>query len=65
MTVRPTKPMPGIGKQSDWQIRNGVCNAIFAKTDETFKKKCEKAKVEPTKRQASKYRRKFGSAYSI
>jgi len=37
----------------------------FAGTDEVFKKACELAKVQPTVRQASKFRSKRGSAYAL
>jgi len=35
----------------------------FALKIKTFKASCEKAGIEPTKRQASKYRNKKGKAY--
>jgi len=38
-------------------------NREFAEKDEQFKKCCELAKVKPTKRQASKFRRGKGLAY--
>jgi len=38
-------------------------NREFAKTDTEFQRKCELAKVNPTKRQASKFRRGEGAAY--
>ena len=40
-----------------------VDNRAFAATDKQFQHACEKANVSPTKRQASKYRRKVGLAY--
>jgi hypothetical protein len=40
-----------------------VSNAVFAATDEYFKKCCETANVKPTSRQASKWRRHTGKAY--
>jgi len=40
-----------------------VDNRAFAETDKQFQRSCEKAGVSPTKRQASKYRRKVGLAY--
>lgn len=40
-----------------------VTNSEFAETDQSFKSACEKAGLPPTKRQASKWRRKFGTAY--
>lgn len=39
-----------------------MTNREFTK-DENFIKCCEMANVKPTKRQASKYRRKMGLAY--
>ena len=38
-------------------------NAEFARKDEKFIKACEKVLIEPTSRQASKYRNKKGKAY--
>ena len=40
-------------------------NSEFAHEDTTFKIACEQAKVEPTTRQASKYRRKRGAAWKV
>jgi hypothetical protein len=40
-------------------------NAMFSRDDVIFKKACELAHIEATKRQASKYRRKIGSAYKM
>jgi len=40
-------------------------NDKFAREDQTFRMCCEKAKVEPTARQASKFRNKKGAAYKI
>ena len=39
-------------------------NREFSK-DKEFIEYCKKAKVEPTKRQASKFRRKMGLAYKV
>lgn len=39
-----------------------ITNKKFAAEDETFKNACDKAGIEPTMRQASKYRRKKGLA---
>lgn len=61
MAVRTEKKITG--RDPMWQV-NGIPNSVFAKTDDGFKKKCETAGVQPTRRQASKYRRKFGSAYA-
>lgn len=44
-------------------VKPEVTNAQFAKNDPTFAKACELAEVEPTKRQASKFRNKRGAAY--
>ena len=38
-------------------------NREFSKNDKEFIERCKKAKVEPTKRQASKFRRGKGLAY--
>lgn len=40
----------------------GVSHREFAKSDTNFKKACAEADIMPTTRQASKYRRGFGSA---
>ena len=42
-----------------------MTNREFAKQDTTFKACCEKAKIEPTVRQASKFRAKKGAAYRV
>ena len=39
-------------------------NTEFASNDGIFKKACEMAKIPPTGRQASKFRRKTGLAYT-
>ena len=39
-------------------------NKSFAKTNDFFKKACLKASTEPTKRQASKFRRNIGKAFT-
>jgi hypothetical protein len=43
--------------------RPEVDNATFAATNQQFKDACSKAGVQNTKRQASKFRRKFGAAF--
>ena len=40
-----------------------VTNASFATTDQAFRAACKKAGVEPTTRQASKWRNKSGAAW--
>lgn len=40
-----------------------MTNKKFAEKDKGFREACEKAGVEPTTRQASKFRNKKGSAY--
>lgn len=40
-------------------------NAQFSQTDAVFLKACFLAGTPPTKRQASKYRRKIGKAYRM
>ena len=44
-------------------MRYDTTNAEFAKENATFRKACEAAGVEPTTRQASKYRNGQGIAY--
>ena len=39
-------------------------NKEFSNEDQAFRAACEKAGVEPTSRQASKWRRKFGAAWN-
>ena len=46
------------------QMPNYVANVVFADTDAAFRTWCDTAKVKPTRRQASKYRMKKGSAYN-
>jgi len=47
------------------RVVNGVTNREFAKDDVSFNTCCERAGLEPTKRQASKWRRGKGKAYSF
>lgn len=47
-----------------WTRPSGyVTNTEFAAQNDDFKAACEKAGIPATKRQASKWRRKFGMAY--
>lgn len=47
-----------------WTRPSGyVTNTEFAEQDAKFKGACTKANISNTKRQASKWRRKFGTAY--
>jgi hypothetical protein len=39
-------------------------NAVIATSDAAFREACEAARIPPTTRQASKWRRKFGLAWS-
>ena len=41
-----------------------VTHKEFAKADDKFRKACEAANVEPTSRQAAKYRQKRGAAFN-
>ena len=43
--------------------KNGITNRKFAQTDETFNSACTSLKLQPTARQASKYRNHKGLAY--
>lgn len=40
-----------------------ITNTEFAKTNEVFRKACEIADIEPSRRQASKYRMNTGTAF--
>jgi hypothetical protein len=40
-----------------------MTNKEYAKENKDFREACEKVKIEPTKRQASKYRHKKGKAW--
>jgi hypothetical protein len=40
-----------------------MTNKEFSQTDRTFIEACKRAMVQPTKRQASKFRRNVGSAF--
>lgn len=42
-----------------------ITNRSFAETNEMFKKCCELAKIKATKRQASKFKRNRGKAYTF
>lgn len=42
-----------------------VPNKVFAATDDAFKARCEAAGVQPTARQASKFRMGKGSAFNF
>lgn len=42
----------------------GMTHDEFMKTNDLFKKSCEKAGIKPTKRQASKFRRGLGLAFA-
>jgi len=42
-----------------------MTNAKFAETDQDFRKACEKADIKPTRRQASRWRRKKGLAWRV
>jgi hypothetical protein len=51
-------------KLSDYvPLLDNETNAHFAKHDQQFRVACELAKVQPTKEQASRYKRKHGAAY--
>jgi len=44
-------------------VEGRISNRDFADNNQEFIKDCEKVNLKPTKRQASKYRRKTGKAY--
>jgi hypothetical protein len=58
------KGPPFNGGSPDKSHKGGVPNKVFAAKDSAFRDACEKAGVQPTARQASKYRRGIGSAYA-
>jgi hypothetical protein len=41
-----------------------LSNAAFAAQDQSFRRLCVKSKVEPTARQASKFRNRMGKAFN-
>ena len=49
-------------KQAD-KHGGGVTNKMFAAQDQGFRAKCDEAGVQPTSRQASKYRNGKGTAF--
>jgi len=49
-------------KEAQW-MRDDGCHQQFARSDNTFYRCCVLAGVEPTKRQASKFRRGIGAAF--
>lgn len=51
-------------KERHKSCTSGMTNAQFAQSDQGFKTACSKAEVEPTRRQASKYRMGYGKAYA-
>lgn len=62
---RKTKP-EGKGKVQTVHVKlPEVTNAKFSKTDSNFITACEKAGIVPSARQASKWRRKTGKAWSM
>lgn len=42
-----------------------MTNAAFARTDKTFAAACEQAGIDPSSRQAGKFRRQTGVAYRV
>ena len=54
----------GNGLPVGWKVPKGyVTNEQFASQNNEFRVACENANIQPTKRQASKWRRKMGKAY--
>ena len=45
-------------------MKGDMSNKKFAEENGSFKEACKKAEVEPTTRQASKFRNKTGAAYN-
>ena len=54
-------PMTTINRNE--KVTQRVPNRTYAENDKAFIAACKRANVNPTKRQASKYRRKIGLAY--
>ena len=59
--VRTTKQMTG--RDREYQV-DGISNRIFSNTDQNFKNACDAAGVKPTRRQASKFRKGYGLAFT-
>jgi hypothetical protein len=47
------------------QVKIGKSNKEYSGTNEQFRELCEQYKVDPTTRQASKYRNKKGKLYNL
>lgn len=62
----PTSQIPHSAADPNAKYRDmvGDGNALFAKLNTKFQQCCERAGVEPTRRQASKWRRGFGRAWA-
>lgn len=58
------KHVSQFGENYKARAEYGTYNKEFASTDQLFRKACDLAGVQPTKRQASKWRRGLGAAYS-
>ena len=43
---------------------SGMTHRDFALVDDEFRKACERAKVQPTKRQAARFRQRRGQAFA-
>jgi hypothetical protein len=54
-----------ISKRLTSTRRSTMTNAQFIQADAMFRRCCEAAEIKPTKRQASKYRRQKGLAFSF
>lgn len=57
---RQTRVQEARAKQN---ANGGLTNEVFAATNPEFREACEKAGIQPTGRQAGKFRRKVGKAY--
>ena len=57
-------PNPFRGGSPEKAHTGAVPNKVFAATDQSFRAKCEAAGVQPTSRQASKFRLGKGSAFN-
>ena len=59
--VKTTKQMTG--RDREFQV-DGISNRVFSNTDQHFKNACDAAGVKPTKRQAAKFRKGWGLAFT-
>lgn len=59
--VKTTKQITG--RDNEWQV-DGVSNRVFSETNNHFKEACKIAGTPATKRQAAKFRKGWGLAFT-